>query len=124
MAFFVYEEYAAKYQEVIKAPKRPSRAADKVHGKGTETLISASNSWDNRMDYGKRAMELYDMLFKVSMTQCLYSVMTDLSSLSRGFANIRYFSAILRNTHQLLIALILIDYWRKFDTVLMSKSTR
>ncbi|KAI5785928.1 hypothetical protein EDC01DRAFT_631836 [Geopyxis carbonaria] len=75
MAFFVYEEYAAKYQEVIKAPKRPSRATDKIHGKGTETLISASNSWDNRMDYGKRAMELYDMLFKPIQRLCKYPLL-------------------------------------------------
>lgn len=65
MAFFVYEEYSAKYQEVIRAPKRTVKPSDTLHGKGTEALIGASNSWDNRGDYGKRAMELYDLLFKV-----------------------------------------------------------
>jgi hypothetical protein len=65
MAFFVYEEYSAKYQEVIRAPKRTTKPSDTLHGKGTEALIGASNSWDNRGDYGKRAMELYDLLFKV-----------------------------------------------------------
>jgi hypothetical protein len=66
MAFFVYEEYSAKYQEVIRAPKRAGKSSDTLHGKGTEALIGASNSWDNRGDYGKRAMELYDLLFKVT----------------------------------------------------------
>ena len=66
MAFFVYEEYSAKYQEVVRAPKRVSNSSETVlYGKGTEALIGASNSWDNRGDYGKRAMELYDLLFKV-----------------------------------------------------------
>lgn len=66
MAFFVYEEYSAKYHEVINAPKRKEKKNDKnLSGKGTEALIGASNSWDNRGDYGKRAMELYDLLFKV-----------------------------------------------------------
>lgn len=65
MAFFVYEEYSAKYQEVLKAPRRGGRDAEFAHGRGAEALIGASNSWDNRGDYGKRAMELHDMLFKV-----------------------------------------------------------
>lgn len=64
MAFFVYEEYSAKYEEVVQAPKRTHKNT-KEYGKGIETLTGAANSWDNRGEYGKRAMELYDMLFKV-----------------------------------------------------------
>jgi hypothetical protein len=67
MAFFVYEEYSAKYQEVVKAPRRSARSSETLREKGTEALIGASNSWDNRGEYGKRAMELYDMLCKVSI---------------------------------------------------------
>ncbi|KAA8894399.1 hypothetical protein FN846DRAFT_416655 [Sphaerosporella brunnea] len=75
MAFFVYEEYSAKYQEVLKAPKRAGRSSDNLHGKGTEALIGASNSWDNRGDYGKRAMELYDLLFKPIQRLCKYPLL-------------------------------------------------
>ncbi|KAF8243783.1 hypothetical protein K440DRAFT_636790 [Wilcoxina mikolae CBS 423.85] len=75
MAFFVYEEYSAKYQEVIRAPKRAGRSSDTLHGKGTEALIGASNSWDNRGDYGKRAMELSDLLFKPIQRLCKYPLL-------------------------------------------------
>ena len=74
MAFFVYEEYSSKYQEVIRAPKRFVSPSDALFGKGTEALIGASNSWDNRGDYGKRAMELFDLLFKVNTQACFDSV--------------------------------------------------
>lgn len=71
MAFFVYEEYSAMYQEVVRAlAKRSVNSADALYGKGTEALIGASNSWDNRGDYGKRAMELFDLLFKVIVDCC------------------------------------------------------
>ena len=67
MAFFVYEEYAAKYREVAKAPRRSGKGTEYTQGGGAEALIGASNSWDNRGDYGKRALELHDMLLKVRM---------------------------------------------------------
>ncbi|KAI5815090.1 Dbl homology domain-containing protein [Pyronema omphalodes] len=76
MAFFVYEEYSAKYHEVINAPKRKEKKNDKkLSGKGMEALIGASNSWDNRGDYGKRAMELYDLLFKPIQRLCKYPLL-------------------------------------------------
>lgn len=36
-------------------------------GRGLEVLTGAMNSWDNRAEYGKRALELSDMLCKVSI---------------------------------------------------------
>lgn len=75
MAFFVYEEYSGKYQEVMKAPKRSDRSSEAFYGKGAEALIGATNSWDNRGDYGKRAMELYDMLFKPIQRLCKYPLL-------------------------------------------------
>ncbi|TGZ83568.1 hypothetical protein EX30DRAFT_368910 [Ascodesmis nigricans] len=74
MAFFVYEEYSAKYEEVVQAPKRTHKNT-KEYGKGIETLTGAANSWDNRGEYGKRAMELYDMLFKPIQRLCKYPLL-------------------------------------------------
>jgi hypothetical protein len=63
--FFVYEEYSARYEKVSKHVRRFWKNIELSHCKGSETLTGTANSWDNRCDYGKRAMELDDMLVKV-----------------------------------------------------------
>lgn len=69
MAFFIYEEYSLRYNEVVNTPHRPLHPQ---FSRGVEALTGALNSWDNRGEYGKRALELSDMLCKVDMVMLEY----------------------------------------------------
>jgi hypothetical protein len=68
--FFIYEEYGAKYELMIKdvaaAPRTMPGWAS--YQKGLEVLASSLGSADSRDDHSRRALTLADLLVKVKPT--------------------------------------------------------
>lgn len=65
--FFVYEEYGAKYEIMIKEVASAYRTIPQweVYQKGLEALASSLASINNQQDNAKKSMTIGDLLVKV-----------------------------------------------------------
>jgi len=66
--FFIYEEYGAKYELMIKDVASAHRTMPKwqSYQKGLEVLASSLGSANNRDDHSKKSLTIGDLLVKVS----------------------------------------------------------
>jgi hypothetical protein len=66
--FFVYEEYGAKYEMMIKDVASAYRTIPQweVYQKGLEALASSLSSINSQNDNSKKSMTIGDLLVKVS----------------------------------------------------------
>ena len=66
--FFIYEEYGAKYELMIKDVASAHKTMPKwqSYQKGLEVLASSLGSANNRDDHSKKSLTIGDLLVKVS----------------------------------------------------------
>lgn len=66
--FFVYEEYGAKYEMMIRDVANAYRTIHQwdTYQKGFETLASSLASINNQQDNPKKALKIGDLLVKVN----------------------------------------------------------
>ena len=100
--FFIYKEYGAKYEMMIKDIAFVQRAmpALETHQKGIEILASSLGSERSCTEYAKkRALSIGDLLMKVSTAStsgcfidgCRRSSSLTAPSRSRGYAGTPYY---------------------------------
>lgn len=75
--FFIYEEYGAKYELMIKDVASAHRTMPKweSYQKGLETLAAALDNGNSHDDHAKKSLTIGDLLVKVgsgSGQRCIY----------------------------------------------------
>ena len=89
--FFIYEEYGAKYELMIKDVAAAHRTMPgwSSYQKGLEVLASSLSSAGSRDDQSRRALAIGDLLVKVEFIHPCLRIITDTSSQFNACANIR-----------------------------------
>lgn len=66
--FFIYEEYGAKYEMMIKDVATTHRTMPQweTYQKGLEALASSLGSVNNHLDHSRKSLTIGDLLVKVS----------------------------------------------------------
>lgn len=92
--FFIYKEYGAKYELMIKdvTAAHCLMPSWDVHQKGLETLASTLEPYRSSQDEGKKALTVGDLLVKVRNSVFFDKQQADFNSPFNGSANTRFFS--------------------------------
>ncbi len=90
--FFVYEEYGAKYELMIKDVASTYRTMPQweIYQKGLEALASSLASINSQHDKSKKALTIGDLLVKASHFSQMSLLLLILPSPFKGFADTHF----------------------------------